>query len=255
MMDLPDFYPSPRDLIKSEQSVLDYLRRNPYIKEKHPQVATDAENYFPRNKGSDSGFQFNSYFDIWHASMRSRKAAVPHKVKPKPNARLTVSALIEVLKNSFANVTYCLSVCRIHTTSPSARLTILRKFHFDVTVASALAPHRLQQHPQCHLQYCGEMVPYMATVGCRSTQLEQMHPWLSEPRFFFWPMSLALLIDMALHEFPDQDSAKFRSDSHWRGLVRKQEELILCPFYEKCVEIIRDTKEENRTLADAFYVG
>jgi hypothetical protein len=82
-----------------------------------------------------------------------------------------------------------------------------------------------------------------------------MHTWLSEPRIFFWPMSLALLIDMALHEFPDQDSAKFRSDSYWRGLVRKQEKLILRPFYEKCVEVIRDTKEENRTLADAFYVG
>jgi hypothetical protein len=113
----------------------------------------------------------------------------------------------------------------------------------------------MQQHPQTHLQYCGEMVPYMATVGCRKAQLDQMQPWLSEPRILFWPMSLALLIDMALHEFPDQDSAKFRADSYWRGLVRNQETLVLKPFHEKCVEIIENNDGKNLTLADAFYVG
>jgi hypothetical protein len=246
-MELSDFYPSPSKLIASELSVLECLRTNPYIKEKHPQVATDADKYYPRNKGSRSGFIFHSYFDIFHAPMRS--AALGNRAKPKPNARLTISALIEVGERAFANVTYCLSVCRIRATNPQAR-----KFHFDVAVHSTPTPQQLQQHPRCHLQYCGEMVPYMATVGCRSTQLEQMHPWLSEPRIFFWPMSLGLLIDMALREFPDQDSAKFRSDSYWRGIVRRQETLVLRPFYEKCVEIIKDTQGANQTLADAFYV-
>jgi hypothetical protein len=250
MMELSDFYPSPSELIRSELLVLGYLSVNPYIKAKHPQVARDAQKYYPASKNTHSGFIFNSYFDTWHAPMRSKKAAVRDRGKPKPNARLFISARIEVQKSSYTNVTYCLAVCRIR-----AKPTILRKFHFDVVVASAPAQRRLQQHPRCHLQYCGQMVPYMATVGCRDTQLDQMHPWLSEPRLFFWPMSLALLIDMALHEFPDQDSAKFRSDSYWRSLVHQQEDLVLRPFYLKCVEIIKDTKEENRTLADAFYVG
>jgi hypothetical protein len=68
-------------------------------------------------------------------------------------------------------------------------------------------------------------------------------------------MSLALLIDMALHEFPDQDSARFRAESRWRRLVRSQEALVLRPFCEKCIQVIRDNREENRTLAEAFYVG
>jgi len=253
-MDLSDFYPSPNDLTGSELSVLDYLRRNPFIKEKHPQVASAAETYYFRNKSSKSGFEFNSHFDTWHALMHPKKNASGKKGKPDANARLTVSVLIQVLDNAFTNITYCLSVCRIRPKSSEAKLTILRKFHFDVAVAGAGVAGRIQQHPQCHLQYCGEMVPYMASVGCRTAQLEKMHPWLSEPRIFFWPMSLALLIDMALHEFPDQDSAKFRSDSYWRGLVRKQEALVLRPFYQKCVDVITDTKGENRTLADAFYL-
>jgi hypothetical protein len=98
------------------------------------------------------------------------------------------------------------------------------------------------------------MVPYMTTIGCRQSQLNQMQPWLSEPRIFFWPMSLALLVDMALHEFPDQASAKFRAERSWRGLVREQEALVLRPFYVKCVEII-DARGQDRTLADAFYVS
>ena len=79
-----------------------------------------------------------------------------------------------------------------------------------------------------------------------------MHPWLSEPRIFFWPMSLALLIDMALHEFPDQNSAKFRAENYWRGLVRRQEALVLRPFYEKCVEVIRDSGEKIRLWLKLF---
>lgn len=253
-MELSDFYPPPGKLIASELSVLECLRTNTYIEEKHSQVATDADIYYSRNKASRSGFTFHSYFDIFHAPMASRGAAIGNRGKPRPNVRLTISALIEVVATAFTNVTYCLSICRIQATNPQPRLTILRKFHFDVIVRGSSTSYRLQQHPRCHLQYCGEMVPYMATVGCRSTQLEQMHPWLSEPRIFFWPMSLGLLIDMALREFPDQDSAKFRSDSYWRGIIRKQEALVLHPFYEKCTEIIKDTKGANQTLADAFYV-
>jgi len=95
----------------------------------------------------------------------------------------------------------------------------------------------------------------MKKMGCRQEQLDQMHPWLSEPRIFFWPMSLALLIDMALHEFPDEPSTKFRGTSEWRSIIREHEALLLKPFCQKCVDIIQDTKGAKRTLADEFYVG
>lgn len=250
-MDLSEFYPTPVDLTKSELAVLDFLRGNRYIKDKHPQVATDAGNYYLRNKSSRTGFEFHTHFDVCHASL----ATSADRKKQTPNARLAVSARIEVRGKALTNVSYCLSVCRMRTARRSVQITIMRKFHFDVVVDDGTTQRRLQQHPQCHLQYGGDMVPYMVTIGCRPTQLLQMHPWLSEPRIFFWPMSLALLIDMALHEFPDQESAKFRADSYWRGRVREQEALVLKPFYEKCVEVIRNTAGRNQTLADAFYLG
>lgn len=247
-MELSEFYPAPDDLIKSEVDVLNFLRDEPFIKEKHSQFAQDAAIYYGRYRSSRSGFEFNSFFDVWHGPMH-RKNANRGQGRRAPNARLWVSALLEVNKGAFSNVTYCFAVSRIR------RLTILRKFHFDVTVSSHSSQRRLQGHPRCHLQYCGKMIPHMETMGCRAPQLEQMHPWLSEPRIFFWPMSLALLIDMALHEFPDLASAKFRASNEWRGIVRARESLLLRPFYEKCVEVIRNTHGKNQTLADEFYVG
>ncbi len=247
-MELSDFYPSPEDLIKSEVAVLSYLRDDPYIKVNQDQFAQDASRYYGQNRHGHSGFEFNSFLDVWHAPMHRSGG---RQGKSEANARLMVSARIELRNGAFSNVTYCLAVCRIR----SKRLIILRKFHFDVTVDGETSPRRLQQHPQCHLQYCGEMVPHMKTMGCRETQLDQMHPWLSEPRIFFWPMSLALLIDMALHEFPGEHSNKFRAKPEWRGLVRNQEALVLKPFYKKCVEVIVDTRHNNETLAEAFDIG
>lgn len=251
-MELSDFYPSPIDLVESELAVLNHLRTDPYIKETHGELARHASTYYDRNRASNSrGFEFVSYFDVWHEPMRKPAGGKGKPGTHPPNVRLLLAARIELERRAFRNVTYCLAVCRIRAN----RVTILRKFHFDVTVGSEKLKHRLHQHPRCHLQYCGKMVPQMTTMGCRDTQLEQMHPWLSEPRIFFWPMSLALLIDMALHEFPDERSKRFRASNEWRGLVRGQETLLLRPFYEKCVEVIVDARENNRTLAEEFYVG
>jgi len=250
-LDLSEFYPSPDDLIKSEIAVLNYLRDEPYINDKHSQFARDASKYYDQNRNLRSGFAFNSYFDLLHAPMHRNKTARGRQGGRTPNARLMVSALIELDNGAFSNVTYCLAILRIRFN----RFTLLRKFHFDVVSKGDSSQRRLQEHPRSHLQYCGGMVPGMATMGCRQTQLDQMYPWLSEPRIFFWPMALALLIDMALHEFPDPRSAKFRKNPEWRGLVRRQEVLVLRRFYKKCVDVIDDTRSRNLTLADEFYVG
>jgi hypothetical protein len=174
---------------------------------------------------------------------------MPRLRKREPNLRLLVAATIEQQKNStYGNISYALAVCRIRSNHPS----ILRKFHFDITASADR--NRRQEHPISHLQYCGGMIPFMGKMGLRQAQLQQMHVKLSEPRIFFWPMSLALLIDMAFHEFPDTKSAMFRGSPEWRGIIRKNEKLLLRPFYEKCVEVIVDTAKKNRTLADEFYI-
>ena len=252
MIDLTDFYPPPAKLIKNEVQVLKYLMTNTYITQEHSTFAQHAMKYYNRNKNYRSGFEFFAYFDVCHAEMATKTGGHDRQRNQKPNLRLVVAASIKLKTNgSYSNVSYCLSVCRIRAKHPS----ILRKFHFDVTVTSDNEQRRRQQHPTCHLQYCGKMIPGMIEMGCREEQLRQMHASLSEPRVFFWPMSLALLVDMALHEFPDPYSSRFRANSEWRGIIRSHEALVLKPFYEKCVQIMRNTPGNRRILADEFYVG
>jgi hypothetical protein len=103
------------------------------------------------------------------------------------------------------------------------------------------------------MQYCGEMLPYLKRLGLREAQLNQLHPWLSEPRVFHSPMSLALMLDMSLGEFPDADSTKFRSSAEWKGIVREHEDLMLRPFFERCVSLIKQPGP-IQTVADSFYI-
>src|SRR5258708_1597779 len=106
-MDLHDFYPLPGDLVKSELEVLNFLRNDPYIKERHSTLAQDAGIYFGRNKNTLS-FEFFSYIDVSHGMRRGAP-------KAKPNLRLIIAAQIERHGPSYENITYCLSVCRTRT--------------------------------------------------------------------------------------------------------------------------------------------
>jgi hypothetical protein len=246
-----DFYPSAKDLIESELSVLNHLRNDTYIKENHYHLADAASKYYARSKANyASGFEFFSYFDMWHRPAHRGKLKLARRGMPPPNLRLVVASEIRLKKGVFQNVTYCLAVCRLGRKG----FPILRKFHFDIAFATGGGKNKSQAHPSCHLQYCGEMLPGMTEMGVLESQIDQLNPWLSEPRLFSSPTSLALLVDMAFHEFPDQPSTKFRDTSAWKDLIRKQEALVLKPFYEKCLNVIIDVHKEKKTLADAFYV-
>jgi hypothetical protein len=248
-MELSDFYPRPDELIDSELEVLKYLKSDRYITQQHGQFALEARTKYGRYRNrTSSGFEFLSFLDVWHYAMNKQTNPTHGQGSHGPNTRLILGTRVEVKASAFRNVTYCLAVCRLR----GRRCTIRRKFHFDVAVTSDGGGRRSQSQPRCHLQYCGEMVPEMAEMGCKENQLYQMHPWLSEPRIFFWPMSLGLLLDMCLREFAQRPSATFRTSPEWRSIVRQQEGLLLKPFYEKCVQLIKNSNKQTRTLFEEF---
>lgn len=245
-MELADFYPLPQQLVENEITVLGRLMDNPFLRREHPNFADDARRYYERYRSLKDGFQFWSYLDVYHAQMPKRGKTI--RGRNQPNARLFIGSVIEVNGKAYRNISYCLIVCRLKPTQPA----VLRKFHFDV-VSTVGDNARRQQHPRCHLQYCGGMPPF--DIGITKAQLQNMHMDLDEPRIFFWPMSLALLLDMTLHEFPNFESAKFRATPEWRGIIRQNEALILRRFYQGCIDVIVDHAHQNKTLSDAFYVA
>lgn len=246
-MELADFYPLPRQLVENEVKVLGRLMDDPYITREHPNFAVDARKYYDLYRSLKGGFEFWSYLDVYHSQMPKRGKTI--RGRNQPNLRLFIGSVIELNGKSYGNISYCLIVCRLK----SKQSAILRKFHFDVTSSVVGGQVRRQQHPRCHLQYCGGMPPF--DLGITKAQLQNMHMGLDEPRIFFWPMSLALLLDMTLHEFPDVPSAKFRATPEWRGIIRENEALLLRRFYQGCIDVIADNAHENKTLADEFYVA
>lgn len=260
-MELYDFYPLPEDLIQNELTVLDYLATSTYLAEEHPEFFSDANKYRAQYRGPRRGFQFASYFNVYHKELPRLKKRTASSFREEPNVQLIVAGLVEQeTKSKYGNISYLFAVGKIRSVAMSAKdqnstdgqrthPSLMRKFHFDVTKNAGR-----QEHPMCHLQYCGKMIPLMTQLGFRGSQLQQMFEKLSEPRIFFWPMSLSLLVDMALHEFPDEKSTRFRNEPEWKNLIRKSEDFLLGPFYEKCVAIIRSAKKQRNTLADEFYV-
>ncbi len=263
-MDLSEFYPLPQDFIQNEIKVLDFLGNNTTIASEHPQFYSDARKYWSQYQGPRSDFRFASHLDVFHPDIPRLGTRTANRIREVPNLTLIVAGLIEQkTKSTYGNISYLLAVGRIRSMKPwrsvslpgaKTHPSLLRKFHFDVTGNAANHPRRRQEHPMCHLQYCGKLPPLMEDLGFRQSQLQQMHPKLSEPRIFTWPMSLALLVDMALHEFPDSKS-KFRTLPEWQNIIRNNEVFLLQPFHEKCVTIIRSVEKQRKTLADEFYVA
>jgi hypothetical protein len=258
MIELLKFYPEPLPLIENERKVLAYLEGDPYIAANHSSLLNDVIRHRRQAYKGQLGFEFASHLDVFHSEMPRVKGPTISRKNRNPNIRLILSARIkQATKKSYGDlITYALAVCRIRSTNPdptksATQPLILRKFHFDIAFPSKT--HR-QEQPISHLQYCGTMIPFMKRSGYPEYQLRQMHSKLSEPRLFFWPMSLAPLLDIAFREFPDNRSRNFRATKEWRGLLHESERLIMRPFFAKCVNLVDNPGPTFSTLSEAFYI-
>ena len=231
---LSELYPEPQVLIENEAKTLNFLKDNPYFCQEHQQFANDAHMVLGQI-GCQRSFQFGSYLDLTHSDRPMRLFLEGRAVPTGPKSK------------AYDEITYGLVVCRRR----ERRLAILRKYHFDVALPRGKSR---QKKFLFHLQYCGGLSPYLGQQGLTEGQIVPMHYRLSEPRLFFWPMSLALLLDGVLHEFPDIKSAKFRQTGEWRDIVRMNESLLLGPFCQKCADIIFDRPRQRQLLADVFDV-
>ena len=250
-MRLTDFYPSPSALRDNELSTLNLLSNDPYFATEHGQFVADASATYSQYSYRARGLRFESFIDVSHTEMRGSKTVDPATGRPKANVRLLIGSLIDQEHNSaFENISYFLVVSRIGSTPP----TILRKFHFDITPSAAGT--RRQSHPLSHLQYCGKLTKMMQEkLGYRPEHLKHLHFELSEPRVFFWPMSLALLIDLSLREFAETSSYTFRQGADWRNIVRRDEVLLLRRFHQECLRVIDSAVKNRPTLSESFYVN
>ena len=231
-------------MIGNEIKTVKFFSENAHI-QRHREFHEEAQRVFGQYRNRPRGFAFASHLDFFHSGMAKKRGTT----SKEPNVRLIIAAGIDQERDgSYENISQVLVVCRLH----AKRSAILRKFHFDATVK----PNKHQSQPISHMQYCGEMLPVMKNLKYGDEQLKQLYPKVREPRIFFWPMSLALLVDMVFREFGDKEfKQKILPDPGWRKLIRSNEELLLKPFFKECMDTITNADEKRETLAERFYLG
>ena len=109
---------------------------------------------------------------------------------------------------------------------------LLRKFHYDYEGG------RGKNKPLFHLQYGGNPLPNLDGYGGNDFLIS----WLSEPRLFYTPMSLVLVLEQAFLEFPDDKTEKIRKDPNWKGHLLDAQRTVLAPYFNLCLKKINDNE-------------
>lgn len=176
-------------------------------------------------------FQFSTYWNIDYRDKECRVFLGADVRKQDGSERV-------------ADMTYF--ICIVEGTDKPTK--VLRKFHFDYVTARA---DRRKPHPRFHLQYCGGLPPPMESLGITKELMIPLLPDVKEPRIFFMPVTLGLVMNIAFYEFPTKETDEIKKRGEWQNLIRKNEKVILKPFYKKCADL---AGRDNVVFFEQVYV-
>lgn len=222
-------YPNYLEFIKNEKKTLSFLANSTFIKKSFRELSESADLSYFNLPGKDQvlkkhKFIFACNFDI--------------KVE-NIDRRIIVEA--QLLPN-FRNVSYVLTICE----NKEAPFHVIRKFHFDYAIPNI----KEDPKPVYHIQYGGELSPQLEALNIDITELQ---PWLSTPRIRFYPINLALLLDMVFNEFRSDETVGIVERSEWRDFIKSNEEIILKPFYAGVARFLNGDHKSKYLLRDFYY--
>ncbi len=231
-MKVDAWYPAPKDILKCEVETLRFLRDKSQYYPEFSKLAADAYRYCTQIKSDRRlKFAFESEFQVY--------------IGRKEGTALIGANIVIADESTYEGISYYVAICNNDT--PHARL--LRKYHFDY---ASQAQSRRQPHPVFHLQYAGELSKHLEQLDLKH---EHIDSWLSEPRLHFSPMSLALLINLILKEFPCETNQKFIELREWRDLMRGNEKLLLAPYYKACHQFLSNRPKGQLFINDFYYTN
>lgn len=225
-------YPSPRELKKNELETLQYIKDSDVFQSYYTTIASDASVSYFQLRHAPS-LNFSSNLDIC-LDQRSGKMGCAD-----------IGLVIKTRDGRYEQVSYSLA---IHS-KDNTRYRLLRMYHFDYALPGATSR---QPHPVFHLQYAGGLFGRLRNLPIQHAHLDA---WLSEPRLFFMPMSLALLINIVFKEFPDKNAIEVIERSEWRDLIRKNENRLLIPYFRCCHNFVISINNLGKLLTNDFYYG
>lgn len=229
-------YPRPSELKKLEKDTLNFLRCGSIIAKNFPQLTNSANTSYSSVNIKHGPLNFESKISLL---VEQAPDSVPREV--------FIGAKIELKdKNLYESVSYFIAVGE----SGMPKRPLLRKMHFDYEDPSNRDAG--DPKPSFHLQFCGELTPGLNHAGYNDDHVNHLCPWLSKPRVPFMPMSLALLLNMVLLECRQTPEAHNVLESpEWRGIVEKNERVILKPFFNDCSRFVAGPN--RRLITNEFF--
>jgi hypothetical protein len=234
-MSICDWYPNPHEFMNCERNTLEFLKDKPFVAKNFTDLVQNAHNCYFRSKNSLNLF-FESEINI----------NLSKKEKKKHPGIAIISASIETTEEkSFKTVSYNLTII---DNAQEQEKRILRKFHFDFAPPDTTK----KSHPVFHLQYGGNLSKKLESMGLQYFDFD-MDIDIDKPRLCYFPLSLALLINVVLKEFPGEATLKLIERNEWRDLIRRNEKIVLAPFFEKCYRFFLSRPENTLFLSDFYY--
>ncbi|MEA5402597.1 hypothetical protein VB776_06710 [Arcicella sp. DC2W] len=221
-------YPPFTDFKKNEFKTLEYIQARGFFNSSFQDLATNLYNSYSSYKGVD--FSENS-FKI-HISF--------HMVVEKQIHKVILGA--NIIGEEGIN-SYFLALC------DEQEQQLIRKFHFDYALPEITTNQRV---PIFHLQYGGKSTQEMLDDGLEDTKLDN---WLSIPRLSFAPMNLALLLDMILCEFTNNDAVQIHEAPEWRDLIYKNEKFLYEQYFNNLHSHMNSLRHNKKYLIRDFHYG
>ncbi len=203
--------PNYSKFVEIEQNTLVHLRNELAKRKTFARAADDA--YKALGSQDKHSFNFSTSWDIEYMNK---------------NCRIFLGALIQKYSSQDKICWMTHYLCIAENTGTTWE--ILRKFHFDYVTEDKM-------HPCFHLQYGGELPPAMKVNGIEDKHIESLLPKVRQPRIFFTPVTIALLMNMLFYEFHSEDIDSIREGLAWQKIIRENEKEILVRYYERCAQL------------------
>ena len=237
-MMMNEWYPNPGDFLKCERETLIFLKDRPVVANQFPVLYNDVNRHYSflseaiKNPGKVN-FYFESEIEINLSPKKSKNRI----------GIANISVEIVTKKDELKKISYNLAIIdKSHNPS-----RILRKFHFDYDPPDS--GHRYP-HPVIHLHYGGKLSKKLEDQGLT---VDHLNIDMDKPRLGYFPLSLALLINLVLVDFPDEKSIKLSGTPEWRNLIRKNEKIVLEPFFTNCHRFFSNKNKEKLFVNDFYY--
>ncbi len=235
-MSLHANYPDPQALWKNELKTLEFLSTNLVVSKYFNELSYNAllhANYLKENVNSHISFE------------AKLNLTVENKKRSVYVGAVVTSKLGEDKSDVHDWISYYLAV----SDNAVVPRRLLRKYHFDFVGG---ATHNNHSHPAFHLQYGGKLSQYLLAEGLTEKHL---NPWLSNPRITFYPVTLALVLDVVFCEFPSLETRKIAENHLWRDLIKANEVFIIKPFYEEMMTFITSGAHNRDHLVRDYCYG